>query len=439
MKIKNIMFSGFAAALFAGVCGAANAAAVELVSKPYADTNLQAKLTAGNNIAIDQDTNTISATGLVTTTALETVQNSINEAIEAGDKESADALAELEVIVEGLQGSVATNETMTALSNRVKAIEDAPYATESYVTNAVDAVEALFADYYNKTDVDNLLNAKATTADLNALGTRVGTAEGKITAAEGKITAAEGKITTLEGAVATKAEADSVYSKTDADAKFATQEFVGELPEGTTAGNIVSFVEEKTANIVDNTEFEALDTRVETAEGKITAAEGEIDALQEATANLSDFVGDSNCIMYMKKEETDSLFAPLWNFLIESKSDTFLISYIKDIYFDDKPHYIIEQNKQYDINDYEKVYFRQNGGIDNLGSREKNVAYPNPTSEIVRIDLDNCSACLCTMDGCELKCVDSNQLLISEFPSGLYLLKVMRNDLIYYEKLIVRK
>ena len=299
MKIKNIMFSGFAAALFAGVCGAANAAAVELVSKPYADTNLQAKLTAGNNIAIDQDTNTISATGLVTTTALETVQNSINEAIEAGDKESADALAELEVIVEGLQGSVATNETMTALSNRVKAIEDAPYATESYVTNAVDAVEALFADYYNKTDVDNLLNAKATTADLNALGTRVGTAEGKITAAEGKIT-------TLEGAVATKAEADSVYSKTDADAKFATQEFVGELPEGTTAGNIVSFVEEKTANIVDNTEFEALDTRVETAEGKITAAEGEIDALQEATANLSDFVDSEEIKAYSTTEQMNA-------------------------------------------------------------------------------------------------------------------------------------
>lgn len=299
MKIKNIMFSGFAAALFAGVCGAANAAAVELVSKPYADTNLQAKLTAGDNIAIDQNTNTISATGLVTTTALETVQNSINEAIEAGDKESADALAELEVIVEGLQGSVATNETMTALSNRVKAIEDAPYATESYVTNAVDAVEALFADYYNKTDVDNLLNAKATTTDLNALGTRVGTAEGKITAAEGKIT-------TLEGAVATKAEADSVYSKTDADAKFATQEFVGELPEGTTAGNIVSFVEEKTANIVDNTEFEALDTRVETAEGKITAAEGEIDALQAATANLSDFVDSEEIKAYSTTEQMNA-------------------------------------------------------------------------------------------------------------------------------------
>lgn len=292
MKIKNIMFSGFAAALFAGVCGAANAAAVELVSKPYADTNLQAKLTAGDNIAIDQNTNTISATGLVTTTALETVQNSINEAIEAGDKESADALAELEVIVEGLQGSVATNETMTALSNRVKAIEDAPYATESYVTNAVDAVEALFADYYNKTDVDNLLNAKATTADLSALDTRVGTAEGKITAAEGKIT-------TLEGAVATKAEADSVYSITDADAKFATQEFVGELPEGTTAGNIVSFVEEKTANVVDNTEFEALDTRVETAEG-------EIDALQEATANLSDFVDSEEIKAYSTTEQMNA-------------------------------------------------------------------------------------------------------------------------------------
>ena len=55
MKIKNVLFSGFAAAMFAGVCGAANAAAVSLISKEYADTNLQAKLTAGDGIAISED------------------------------------------------------------------------------------------------------------------------------------------------------------------------------------------------------------------------------------------------------------------------------------------------------------------------------------------------------------------------------------------------
>lgn len=162
-------------------------------------------------------------------------------------------------------------------------------------------------------------------------------------------------------------------------------------------------------------------------------------AIDTLIANLSDFVGDSNCILYLRKEKTDSLFAPLWNFLIESKSDTFLISYIKDIYYDDKPHYMIEQEKTYDVNDYEIIYSRQNGGIDNFESRKRSVVYQNPTSEIVRICLDNCSICLCSMDGRELKCADSNQLLISEFSSGLYLLKVKKNGLVFYEKLMVCK
>lgn len=293
MKIKNIMFSGFAAALFAGVCGAANAAAVELVSKPYADTNLQAKLTAGENIAIDQNTNTISATGLVTTTKLtevqESLQNAINGKQEAGQYAAAQDLEDLKDIVDNLKGD--SSETVPALAERVRVIEN-NYATDEEMLGQINEVKELFKNYYNKTEVDNLLNAKATTADLNALGTRVGTAEGKITAAEGKIT-------TLEGAVATKAEADSVYSKTAADAKFATQEFVGELPQGTTAENIVSFVEEKTANIVDNTEFEALDTRVETAEG-------EIDDLQAATANLSDFVDSEEIKAYSTTEQMNA-------------------------------------------------------------------------------------------------------------------------------------
>ncbi len=56
MKIKNVMFSGFAAAIFATVCGAASAAAdVSLISKDYADAKLQAKLVAEGNVTISED------------------------------------------------------------------------------------------------------------------------------------------------------------------------------------------------------------------------------------------------------------------------------------------------------------------------------------------------------------------------------------------------
>ncbi len=66
MKVKNIMFSGFAAAVFATVCGAAVAADVSLISKDYADAKLQAKLTEGQGVKFeetkDADGNVISTT-----------------------------------------------------------------------------------------------------------------------------------------------------------------------------------------------------------------------------------------------------------------------------------------------------------------------------------------------------------------------------------------
>ena len=62
MKVKNLMFSGFAAAMFAGVMGSADAATYNLASKNYVDTEIgkvetevekkQDALTAGNGITI---------------------------------------------------------------------------------------------------------------------------------------------------------------------------------------------------------------------------------------------------------------------------------------------------------------------------------------------------------------------------------------------------
>lgn len=58
MKIKNVIFSGFAAAIFATVCGAASAADVSLISKDYADAKLQAKLTQGDGVKIEEQKDT---------------------------------------------------------------------------------------------------------------------------------------------------------------------------------------------------------------------------------------------------------------------------------------------------------------------------------------------------------------------------------------------
>ena len=58
MKVKNVMFTGFAAAILGGACGAANAADYTLASQGYVTKQLESKqnlLTAGEGIKIEGD------------------------------------------------------------------------------------------------------------------------------------------------------------------------------------------------------------------------------------------------------------------------------------------------------------------------------------------------------------------------------------------------
>lgn len=252
MKVKNVVFSGFAAAMLAGACGAADAATVNLASKSYVDDALANKanlidlqtlettvgqkatieslqgvasqvntnttdianlksgkqdvLTAGNNIDITDGV--ISAKDVITTTAMTTIQESINKAIEDGDKVSADALALLKADVEGLKGSTATSETMAALTARVKAIEDAPYASEQYVTDAIAAVNTALASYAKTEDVNTALNLKANqTALEQAITDLTALINGKQAAGE---YALDADLSALEAVVNGKADASTV-------------------------------------------------------------------------------------------------------------------------------------------------------------------------------------------------------------------------------------
>ena len=151
MKIKNIMFSGFAAAIFAGVCASAQAASVNLASKKYVDTELALKqgiLTPGDNINILD--NVISATGLVTTEKLTEVQNALQDAIDAkqaaGDYADNAELETLKTTVETLKSGLADKETIETLKTTVETIA-ADYAKKSELTEveqrlqgAIDAI-----------------------------------------------------------------------------------------------------------------------------------------------------------------------------------------------------------------------------------------------------------------------------------------------------------
>ena len=185
MKVKNIMFSGFAAAIFAGACGAADAAAVSLISKDYADTKLQAKLTAGDNIVIDEN-NTIKADGLATSTEL------------AGVKATADAAAvETEVNAAlDLKANAADVYSKTEVYNKTEVDKkvadivsgDMSAALEAYVTTetydagmalkadktAVEAITTSLNDY--KTEVSNTYATKTALAEVSAVADAAQTA-----------------------------------------------------------------------------------------------------------------------------------------------------------------------------------------------------------------------------------------------------------------------
>lgn len=203
MKIKNVVFSGFAAALFAGVCGAANAA-VELTSKTYVDNALAGISTTVGQKATKEELNalagrvTVNETDIKTLkeTTLPALEDALEKAIAAGDAEATEAITALQEAVQGLQGSTATNETMLALSNRVKAIEDAPYAAQSYVDDAIRTVNTALADYAKSADVTAALALKADTSALTA-------------AVEALETAIEGKASTADMAAANQAIDDA--------------------------------------------------------------------------------------------------------------------------------------------------------------------------------------------------------------------------------------
>lgn len=288
MKIRNIMFSGFAAALFAGVCGAADAATVSLVSKKTFDDEMalkQGKLTQGNNINITDD-NVISATGLVTTSTLENLQQTINQAIEAGDQEAATALQGLADDVAALKNG--STETVKGLADRVKAIEDAPYATESSVATAVQGVKDLLANY-------------ATTEALTGVDAVAKAAATKVY---------------VDEELAKKADVGASYTKTESDGKYLIMQDENALganlqwneagkldTKGIATADGLKELEDKVADAVTQTELEQ--KGYQTAEDVATAIAGKADSSKVAT-DIAQALADAK--KYADDNDTDTVY-----------------------------------------------------------------------------------------------------------------------------------
>ena len=281
MKVKNIAFSGFAAAILAGVCSNAFAVSVNLASKQYVDDALETKvnqidfedlkttvgkkatqealeivatqvntntsdiadlksgkqdaLTAGSNITIEG--NVISATGGVSSEQLTELQTTLEAAIAEkqakGDYLVAADLNDLNAAVSALQSGKADASTVTNIQETINKLGDT-YAAKSDLTAAEERLQAAIdaidvpslADYAKTADVNAALALKADKSELTNLVTGTQLSELR-TALEAAIAEKQAKGDYAEAqalqSVATELGTlkNGVYTKAEVDQKIA--------------------------------------------------------------------------------------------------------------------------------------------------------------------------------------------------------------------------
>ncbi|MBE6456846.1 MAG: hypothetical protein E7008_02795 [Alphaproteobacteria bacterium] len=198
MKVKNIAFSGFAAMIFAGLCGAADAASVNLASKSYVDTQLAGKAnlidlealetTVGqkatqeslNTVATQVNQNTLDiadlkAAGYLTETDLNNLKTTLQAAIDdkqaKGDYADAAELETLKTTVETLQSGTVDKTVVENLQTTVNTIS-ADYAKKSELTSAEERLQAAI-DAIKIPDVSNLVTNTQLTELRTALETEI--------------------------------------------------------------------------------------------------------------------------------------------------------------------------------------------------------------------------------------------------------------------------
>ena len=199
MKVKNIVFSGFAAVILVNVCGNAMAASVTFTSKTYVDEGLATKAdvnalaeytktvdladvaTTGSYDDLKNKPTFPSLDGFVSKRQLEEVQAALEAAIadkqDKGEYLEAKDLTTLNEAITALQTGKADVSTVTELQNAIASLGNT-YATKADMTAADEALQAAIeninlADYVKAVNVYTKNEADArflVMRDANALG-----------------------------------------------------------------------------------------------------------------------------------------------------------------------------------------------------------------------------------------------------------------------------
>ena len=297
MKVKNIMFSGFAAAIFAGVCGAADAAVqYELTSKSYVDTELAKKqdnLSAGTGISIENNVvkSTLDLTPFATITDMQAADQALQGKIDA--EASARANAD------------------SALDGKITAMDAAYKSADTGLQSQIDAVKELTGTEGVADQISAAVSAEASAraqadaqirTDFAAADTAL---DGKITA---EASAREAADTAISNKIGTVAEGKTVVDMI-ADAQTAA------TYDDTAVRGLISA--EATARENADT---AMDTRVATAEG-------EIDDLQAADTTIRSEFADADAQVLANAKADATTKANAAQAAAEATADAALTAY----------------------------------------------------------------------------------------------------------------
>ena len=265
MKVKNIAFSGFAAAILGGVCGATDASAITLVSPEYVTEQLKEKqdvLTEATGIKIDETTNVISADTTVVATKAEVEQ------VKADIPTDTVTSAQLQDVSDSIPTAVSqlTNDSNYVTSSQ---LQTADYATTGYVDNQIRAVESeIPTTVAELTDAGNY----ALKSEVQGVANGVSELQGTIGDAALQTTAQ-----TITAAI------NELKGKTDG---MATTGNFAEMNNKITGLEQLVGTESVKSQIQSATSGLASQDDLDTLSGRVDATEGEIDSLQGAVSDL---------------------------------------------------------------------------------------------------------------------------------------------------------
>ncbi|MBR2412330.1 MAG: hypothetical protein IKB10_01540 [Alphaproteobacteria bacterium] len=276
MKVKNIAFSGFAAAILTGVCGAAQAEPLRLASQDYVDAQVevkQDKVTAANagegiTISVDDQGN-LNQIGVNfdVVASNKSVTDKIGDAITSGDefKEAVDA---------AIQGAVADGVVGETIDEKIGA-KDALGNDVTLTTTAQTAYGAINELDAEVGTLDTQLNAEGGLADqIEAAAGAASAAQDDVDALEEQLNAEGGLVDDVEGlsaqingenGLASKVEALETadhFTEAEADAKYAG------IATATTATDALSAAQQ--------------------AQNEVNTLEGTVSTLSETVATKAD-------------------------------------------------------------------------------------------------------------------------------------------------------